>query len=172
MTQGKIRFTSVTNFNLEYLQKYHQVFKEKLFSHELCFNFEIRENEVLSITEYARNNEILNVIYQPLRRNRTSHRNWPVLLELSQKYNKTQNQVLLNWLSAKGFYPLIKSDKIEHINENLEAWSFTLDTDDIKKLNNFSVSGYKSPKIDWFMTGDGTKIHAIPNEFDEKYPAI
>ena len=32
--------------------------------------------------------------YQPLRRNRTANRNYPLLIELSNKYNKTQNQIL------------------------------------------------------------------------------
>lgn len=172
LSQGKIHHTSVTNFNLDYLKKYHKIFGNKLFSHELCFNFEIRENETLGITSYAQKHNILNVIYQPLRRNRTANRNWPLLIELSKKYGKTQNQIILNWLASKNFYSLVKSENREHIDENLAALEFTIDKIDLKKIDDFKVSNYKSPKIDWLMTGDGVKIHSLPNEFDELYPTV
>ncbi len=65
LAQRKIRFVSVTNFNLEYLQKATEIYKTQLFSHELCYNFEIRENETLGITGYALKNGIINIPYQP-----------------------------------------------------------------------------------------------------------
>lgn len=169
-SENKIRYTSLTNANLEYLKRYHEVFKDKLFSHELCFNFEIRVNEDLGITEYATQNGIINVPYQPLRRNRTALRNWPLLVELSKKYDKTQNQIILSWLVSKDFRPLIKSETIGHTDENLEALNFTLERDDFEKIDRFRVPGYQIPSIDWWMTGEGTKIHALPNVFDEEYP--
>jgi len=170
LIDGKARYTSVTNFNLEYLKKYHKIFKDKLFSHELCYSFEIRENEELGIIDYARKNDIINVPYQPLRRNRTAKRNWPLLVELSGKYEKTQNQVILNWLTSKVFYPLVKSETISHIDENLAALEFKMDKKDINRLDSFRVQGYKMPKIDWWMTGEGVFVHALPNIFDENYP--
>jgi diketogulonate reductase-like aldo/keto reductase len=170
LSDGKIRFTSLTNANLEYLKKYHQIFKDKFFSHELCFNFEIRENEEFDITEYALRNKIINVPYQPLRRNRTALRNWPLLVELAEKYQKTQNQIILNWIVSKGFHPLIKSETISHIDENLEALNFSMQRKDLDRLTTFRVPGYVIPKIDWWMKGEGTKIHMLPNVFDEVYP--
>lgn len=170
LSDGKIRFTSLTNVNLEYLKKYHQIFKDKLFSHELCFNFEIRENEEFGITDYALQNKIINIPYQPLRRNRTTLRNWPLLVELAKKYNKTQNQIILNWIVFKGFHPLFKSETISHIDENLEALNFTTQKEDLDRLSAFRVPGYVTPKIDWWMVGNGTKIHMLPNVVDELYP--
>lgn len=170
LDSGKIRFTSLTNANLDLLKEYHGVFKDKLFLHELCFNFEIRVNEDLGITKYADENGILNVPYQPLRRNRTANRNWPILAELAQKYNKTQNQIILNWLTSKGFRPLIKSENIKHIDENLESLNFTMEKDDFTKIDGFRVHGYIIPEIDWWQIGEGTKIHMLPNVFDEQHP--
>jgi len=171
LADEKIRYTSLTNCNLEYLKKYHQIFKEKLFSHELCYSFEIRENEKLGITDYALKHNIINIPYQPLRRNRTAQRNWPLLVNLSKKYDKTQNQIILNWLVSKGFYPLIKSETISHIDENLAALDFKMKQEDLDKLNNFKVPEYKTPKIDWWMTEGGVTMHALPNIFDENYPS-
>lgn len=167
--QGKTRFTNLTNSNLDYLKQYHEIFKDKLFAHEGCYNFEVRENEKYGITTYCQNNNILNVIFQPLRRNRTANRNWSLLVELSKKYGKTQNQILLNWISAKGFLPLNKSSDIHHIDENLQAFEFSLEKADYDTINNFVIPKYDSPKIDWLETGDGIKIHQLPNVFDDIY---
>lgn len=169
LNDGKTRYTSITNFNLEYLKKYHQIFKDKLFSHELHYSFEIRENEQLGIIDYALENDIINVPYQPLRRNRTAKRNWPLLVELSKKYNKTQNQIILNWMTSRGFHPLIKSETISHIDENLAALEFKMNKEDINRLNKFRVPEYKMPKIDWWMKENGISVHALPNIFDENY---
>lgn len=168
--QGKTRYTSLTNSNLEFLKKYHETFGDRLFSHEGVFNFEVRINEEQGLTKYASDNNILNVVYQPLRRNKTALRNWPLLVELANKYSKTQNQIILNWISSKGFLPLVKSDKVDHIDKNLGAFDFSMDGGDYEKLNSYKISGYETPKIDWFDTGDGMKIHMLPNTFDELHP--
>ena len=171
LSSGKIRYTGLTNADLNLLKKYHEAFKDKLFLHELCFNFEIRANEDLGITKYTSENNLLNVPYQPLRRNRTANRNWPLLVELSRKYNKAQNQIILNWLVSKGFRPLVKSESIEHINENLEALNFNMERKDFDRIDRFRVPDYETPKIDWWQTGDGIKISMLPNVFDEQHPS-
>jgi len=115
----KIKSVSVTNASLELLKELCKEFGDKMFAHELTYNFEIRANEDLGLTKFAEENSILNIVYQPLRRNRTAKRNWPLLVELAEKYGKTQNQIILNWLVSKSFLPLFKSQSKSHIDENL-----------------------------------------------------
>ena|SRR3989344_3240851 len=170
LSQGKTRFTSLTNSSPEFLKTYHKKFGNKLFAHEGVFNFEIRENEKYGITDYAKQNSILNVIFQPLRRNRTAARNWPLLVELSNKYGKTQNQILLNWIVSKGFFPLVKSSSKAHVDENLASFGFKMNETDLKRLNHYQIPGYTPPEIDWYDTGKGVKIHQLPNVFDELHP--
>jgi|APSaa5957512622_1039677.scaffolds.fasta_scaffold17395_6 diketogulonate reductase-like aldo/keto reductase len=171
ISKGKARYTSVTNFDLPNLKKYHGIFKDKLFSHELCYSFDVRDAEELGILDYGFENNIINVPYQPLRRNRTATRNWPLLVELSKKYNKTQNQIILNWMTSRNIHPLVKSENIKHINENLDSLKFEMESGDIKRLTDFRVPNYKLQEIDWLMKGDsGNFIHSLPNTFDEIYP--
>lgn len=167
LSDGDVRYVGLTNADLGLLKKYHERFKEKMFSHEICFNFEIRENENLGIIGYAQKNDILNVIYQPLRRNRTAKHNYPLLLELSKKYGKTQNQIILNWIASRGFLPITKSETIKHIDEHLTAFNFEIDEEDVKRLNNFKVPGYKTPQLYWGLNGDGVRIDHLPNVFDD-----
>jgi len=168
ISKGTFRYTSITNENLDLLRKYHEFFKDKLISHEVGYNFEVRENEIEGTIPYANMNNIKTVIFQPLRRNRTANRNWPILVELSKKYGKTQNQLILAWLISKNMLPLTKSETIEHINEYIDVVNLKLDIEDIKKLDEFKLN-YVSPKVDWEKTGDGIDVSQLSNVFDEEY---
>jgi len=160
-------YVSITNENLSTLKLLYKEFGKKLLSQEIHFSFEIRENEVGGLIGFADNKEIINVIFQPLRRNKTTQRNWPLLVQLSKKYGKTQNQILLNWLVSRGFLPITKSETTDHIDEHLASLDFMLASEDIKELDDFRVPNYKSPKIDWDRTGEGVPVHQLPNIFDD-----
>lgn len=171
LTKKLSRYVSITNENRDLLEKVHKEFGTKLFSHEVSFTFENRENETdeNGPISYAKKNKIRTVAYQPLRRNRTALRNWPVLVELSEKYGVTQNQILLAWIMNKGFLPLTKSETVSHIDEHIEALNIKLESDDIKRLENFKVESYDPPKVDWEKTGKGIDVSQLPNVFDEEY---
>ncbi len=169
LNNEKIRYTSITNENLDFLKKYHKKYDKRLFSHEVVFNFEVRTNERLEIIPYANENDIQTVVYQPLRRNRTAKQKWPILKDLSEKYGKTQNQIIMNWIVSKGYLPITKSETISHINEHLESLEFQIETEDIKKLDKFDVPNYKEPNVDWNKSGDGVSIDQMSNIFDEEY---
>lgn len=169
LSEKKIKYTSITNESLDLLKKYHEKYGDKLFSHEVVFNFEVRTNEKLGIIPYANENDIQTVVYQPLRRNRTAQRNWKLVSELSKKYGKSQNQILMNWIVSKGYLPLTKSETLSHIDEHLETLEFEMKSDDIKALNDFIIPNYKEPLVDWNKSGNGVSIDQMSNIFDEEY---
>lgn len=169
MKKNKTRYTSITNEDLGLLERYNKRFRKKLFSHEVTFNFEVRENETLGIVPYAQKNNILTVVYQPLRRNRTALRSWPLLVELSKKYRVTQNQILMNWIVSKGYLPLTKSETISHIDEHIASLKIKLELGDKKRLDGFTPPGYRAPNIDWQKSGNGVRMDQLSNLFDEKY---
>lgn len=169
LASNKVRYINLNNPSLEELKEAKQVFGDKLFSIEIGFNFEIRENQDNGIIDFASKNDVLCVIYQPLRRNRTANRNWPLLVELSSKYGKTQNQIVLNWISSLGLLPLTKSETIAHIDEHLEVSKFILEPGDITKLNEFAPPNYKKPQVYWGAKGEGVRIDQLSNVFDEDY---
>ena len=58
-----------------------------------------------------------------------------ILLNLAEKYNKTQNQIILNWIiKHKGIKVLCKCTDIHHIDENLQALDFEMSADDYLSL--------------------------------------
>ncbi len=152
---GKARYLGISNCNLEQIKVVNETVKIDFF--EGVYNLECKINEDIGILEYCKENDITFVAYQALRRNRTAKRNYLELLELSKKYNKTQNQIILNW---------IKSTNIERINENLEAVTFEMEREDYQKLNNFRSQEFDNIKIDWYYTGNGVTIDQLANQFE------
>jgi diketogulonate reductase-like aldo/keto reductase len=172
LKNNRTRYISVANASLEFIKKCYMEFGGKLFSNETHYSFEIRESKKLGIIDYGIEKNIKNIIFQPLRRNNTAKRNWPLLVELSKKYQKTQNQIILSWLVSKKLLPIIKSENIKHIDKNLDALNFKLEQNDIKLLDNFKVKNYQEVILDWFNENmpNSTTISQLPNNFDELYP--
>lgn len=168
----KTRYIGITNAPLSFLKIMKREFGDKLFLHEIGFNFEIRENEDLGILDFAKSNEVLNVTYQPFRRNRTSQHNYPLLSDLAKKYGKTQNQIILNWLTTKGLLPITKSETIAHINEHLSAFDFTIESEDLERMNNWRHPSWNTPEIDWTQSGKGVRIDQLSNVFDDVVAGI
>jgi diketogulonate reductase-like aldo/keto reductase len=164
--KGKTRFLSGGNFSLDQLKLLVEKSGFKLFSIESSYNLECKANEDVGIIKYCNENDIAFICNQPLRRNRTANRNYEALVQMAEKYNKTQNQILLNWLAKeKKLLPIIKASKVEHVKENIEALNFELEKQDIEQLNVFRSKEFDSLKVDWNDTGEGIPIHKYPNQF-------
>lgn len=56
--------------------------------------------------------------------------NNPVLVQIAQKYGKTPAQVITRWLVQRGIVALVKSSRIERMQENLAVFDFELSDDD------------------------------------------
>ena len=162
--KGKVRKISVSNSNLDELKEIDKEFG--VYTFEGVYNLECKLNENIGLLDYCKEKDIKFICYQALRRNRIANQNYPLLVELANKYGKTQNQILLNWLiKGKGVMALIKSSNIENIDSNLEALNFEMSKDDIESLNKFKHEGFDNVKIDWGETGDGVLIDQLANQF-------
>ena len=133
---------------------------------EGVYNLECKLYEDIKVLEYCKKNDIQFICYQPLRRNRTAMRNYPILLELAKKYNKSQNQIILNWIfKEKNIIPLIKSTNIDRINENVSSIEFEMSKEDYSELNQFRSKEFDEIKIDWNGNG-GVTIDQLANQFE------
>ena len=160
----KVRYIGISNSNLEQLIELESIIKIDFF--EGVYNLECKLYEDIGLLDYCDRHNIKFICYQPLRRNRTALRNYPVLKELSEKYNKTQNQIILNWIiKEKKILPLIKSTNIERINENNDSLNFEMDKEDYDKLNEFRSIEFDNIEIDWNNNG-GIPIDQLPNQFE------
>jgi len=162
--KGKVRYIGISNVNLEQLKEVHEKVKINFF--EGVYNLECKIYEDTKVLEYCSDNNIQFICYQPLRRNRTAMRNYNVLVELAKKYNKTQNQIIINWIvKEKNILPLIKCTNVERIDENLSALDFKMTDEDYKKLNEFRNKDFDKIEIDWYCKG-GVTIDQLANRYE------
>lgn len=161
---GKVRYIGISNASLEQLSLLNKEIRIDFF--EGIYNLECKIYEDIKVLDYCNKNDIKFLCYQPLRRNRTAKRNYPLLIDLASKYNKTQNQIILNWIiNEKKMIALVKSTNINRIDENKKALDFKMDIEDYEKLNNFRSEEFDNVKIDWNDNG-GISIDQLANQFE------
>lgn len=161
--KGKVRYISTSNTSLEELKEIQKHFK--IYSFEGVYNLECKYYENVGLIDFCKENNIKFVCYQALRRNNIAKMNYPFLVELANKYHKTQNQILLNWIiKEKGLNTIIKTNTIQNIDSNLQSLDFTLEKNDIEILNNFQDQRFNSIEIDWKNQG-GITIDKLASQF-------
>ena len=161
--KGKVRYLSTSNTSFEQLKELHNNFG--IYSFEGVYNLDCKIYENIGLVEYCKENNIKFICYQALRRNKIAEANYDFLVKMAEKYNKTQNQILINWmLKAKGLYTLIKTTQKEYIDSNLESLDFDLEEEDIKILNDFQNEKYNSIKIDWDANRGGVTIDKLASQ--------
>lgn len=161
---GKAKSLGLSNANFQELKEINEKYPISIY--EGVYNLECKLNEDIGIIEYCKDNNIKFFAYQPLRRNRTANRNYPVLAKLSKKYNKTQNQIILNWIiQSKKINILIKTTNIDKINENIASLDFEMDIEDYKKLDLFRAKEFDEIVIDWKGNG-GITVDQLANQFE------
>ena len=131
---GKVKHIGVSNVNLEQLKQINSVSKIEFF--EGVYNLDCKYYENTGLIDYCKENNIIFTVYQSLRRNKIAQKNYDFLKQLSEKYNKTQNQVMINWIvKEKEIIPIIKSTNKDRIKENIESLDFKMEKEDYEVLN-------------------------------------
>lgn len=111
---------------------------------------------------------VRNIIWRPLRKGKTQPHNWQLLVELAEKYNKTPNQIVLNWMCDSGYYPMVMSTNERHIDENITSTDFKMSESDYQKMNDFRPKDYHPNEVDWEGLGIDDDLVDQVNNF-EKY---
>ncbi len=162
---GKVKYIGVSNVNLEQLKQITNIVKIDFF--EGVYNLDCKYYENSGLIEYCNNHDILFTAYQTLRRNKIAQKNYSFLVELADKYHKTQNQIMINWIvKEKGIIPLIKSTNISRIKENLAALDFEMEKADYELLNEFQNEKINTIQINW-NDESGITIDQLPNQNED-----
>ncbi|MGV8161910.1 MAG: aldo/keto reductase [Candidatus Nanoarchaeia archaeon] len=168
LDEGKTRYVSLSNASPTWITKFKEEFKDKFVAHEGHISFEVRALQDKGVFSLCDKLNVANIIWRPLRRNKSAERNWDLLAGLATKYEKTQNQIILNWMCAYGFHPMVMSSSNKHTNENVESTNFVMSDEDYKKINEFRPINFTSPSIDWEGSNIDGDIVGLANDI-EKY---
>lgn len=164
---GRTRYISLSNASPSWIKTIKQEFGDKFVAHEGHLSYEVRAVQDKGIFEACKDLNVKNIIWRPLRQNRTLQHNWKLLVELSEKYNKTQNQIILNWICSLGFSPMIMSASKSHIDENLAAIDFQMSIEDYQRMTDFRPPNYHPPHVDWEGFEGGDNIVTLANDFEQ-----
>lgn len=141
-----VRFIGVSNFSVHDMEEAQSYSKNKIVANEIEYSLLVRNraswvNQMeLEIIPYCIENNITIIAYTPLAKGKLAKPGYKLLDELAKKYNKTQAQIALNWLiSKKNIITIPKSTDINHLKENLGAIGWKMDSEDIKKLDQFKT---------------------------------
>ncbi len=167
LEQNKTRFVSVSNCGPEFIKTFKAEFSDSVFAHEGHLSFEVRALQDKGVFKLCDELGILNIIWRPLRRNMSERFQWPLLKQLADKYGKTQNQIILNWICHLSYHPMVMSANIEHINENIASIQFEMTPQDYDLINNFRPEDYYPPQVDWEKTGQGDSIITLVSDFEK-----
>lgn len=171
LESGKTRYVSLSNSHPQGVKDFKTEFGDKFFAHEGHLSFEVRALQDNGVLDLCAEQNITNIIWRPLRRNKTAGLGWGLLKELSEKYNKTENQIVLNWMIHLGYYPMIMSAHREHIKQNLDATEFTMDETEYQRMADFRPPGYTPPKVDWEDEKTIASLITVINDFENQFPS-
>jgi len=133
--EGLIRNIGVSNFGIEHLQEAQSYTKHPIVCNQVHYNLEFREPERTGLLAYCQKNDIMVTAYRALQKGVFSKEPPAILREMSEKYQKTPAQVALNWLiSQKNVVAIAKTKHIEHLDENLGALGWEMQSVDIERL--------------------------------------
>lgn len=163
----KTRYVSISNAGPILIKEFKEEFGDKVFAHEGHISFEVRALQDKGIFDLCKELGITNIIWRPIHRNNTTTRNWPLLVELAKKYQKTQNQIVLNWVCSLGYYPMVMSANKKHIDENVASTDFEMSKEDYKRITDFRPQNYIPHEIDWEKIEIDDSIVALVTDFDK-----
>ena len=127
---GGAKSIGVSNYTIRHLEEMKSYAHEKPAVNQVELHVFLQQPELVA---YCQDHNIVVEAYSPLAHARQMDN--PVIIEIAQKHGKTYAQIMLGWCVQRGFIALPKSVTPARIRENIEIFSFTLDKNDMRKLN-------------------------------------
>lgn len=135
VVEGLIRSIGVANYGIEAFKKAQAATANKIVYNQVHYNLEVRAPERTGLLEYCQQNDVLLAAWRPVQKGALLVNPPPILLEMSEKYDKTPAQVAINWLlSQENVVTLVKTSNLDHLKENLGAVGWQMKPEDIERL--------------------------------------
>uniref|UniRef100_A0AC34FQY1 NADP-dependent oxidoreductase domain-containing protein n=1 Tax=Panagrolaimus sp. ES5 TaxID=591445 RepID=A0AC34FQY1_9BILA len=138
---GKIKSLGVSNFNEQQLLHLYKNAQIKPVNNQVECHVLFPQNE---LHEFCKKHGIILTAYSPIGSpgrpedtvehpeiNQLEHSD---VIEIAKKHAKTPAQILLRHLVERGISAIPKSVTLSRIQENIDIFDFSLDSEDIKKL--------------------------------------
>lgn len=130
--QGVVKNIGVCNMTPNRFSDTQKHTKNKMVCNQVHYNVQFREIEDKGVLKYCQDNDVMVVAWRPMQYGKLHA---SILDELAQKYDKTPLQIALNWVISQDHVVAIsKTTKPEHLQENLGAIGWTMDSAEIERI--------------------------------------
>ncbi|SVE06627.1 uncharacterized protein METZ01_LOCUS459481 [marine metagenome] len=90
--------------------------------------------------------DVIPVAYCPICRGDVAKDS--VIIELSEKYNKTPAQVTLRWIVQQQAVAIPKTAKLERLKENIDIYDFEIDNQDMTRIHSLARDQRLVPNLE------------------------
>jgi len=133
-----VKYIGVSSFDINQMKEAQKYSKHKIVANQLKYSLWSRVD--IETIKYCQENDVMVIAYKPFGRGKITEEKIGLLSCLAKKYNKSEAQIVLNWLvSKKNVVALFTSTRKNHLEENLNIFDFSLSRQDSEKLNQIVV---------------------------------
>ncbi len=131
--KGRIKSIGVSNFNINHLKDLFFIldkFNLKVVINQVEFHPMLYQKRLLN---FCKKNQIEVTAYSPLARGKMVDND--IVKRFSEKYAKTEGQIVLRWALQKDVVVIPKSSSEKHLRENISLFDFELSEGDEVKID-------------------------------------
>ncbi|MDO8522312.1 MAG: aldo/keto reductase [bacterium] len=131
---GLVKAIGVSNFSLSEMREAQKLLTSATLTANQIEYSVLHQEAQKEILPYCSAHNIRVIAYRPLAKGKIAETQLPALRALARTYNKTVNQIALNWLLSQNIIAIPATLNPEHLRENVGALDFTLSAEDIRLL--------------------------------------
>ena len=136
---GKVKAIGVCNFKEGHIEELKKIANIMPMVNQIEVHPYRTQKNIIS---YCKDNNIQVVAWGPIMRGRIFSD--PIMIKLSDKYNKSIPQITLRWHLQNGIIPIPKSSNIERIKSNLDIFDFEISDEDMNLINKLNKDEHVS----------------------------
>jgi len=139
----KAKAIGVANFNSNLLSECKQLGYEDIYCDQIEYHPFLSQEILLKKMNEM---NVIPVAYCPICRGDVAKDS--VIMNLSEKYNKTPAQVTLRWLIQQQSVAIPKTSKLHRMKENIDIYDFEIDTKDMTLINSLARNQRLVPNLE------------------------
>jgi diketogulonate reductase-like aldo/keto reductase len=137
---GIFKNIGVSNFDIHHMEDIHKHSLTPIYTNQIELSPFLKRPNVV---KYMNDNNIIVSAHSSLAKGEMFQ--CSILQELGHKYNKTPAQIMLKWGLQNNYRIMPRSNKKDHINDNIDL-NFIISDEDINELNNIPIIHTTHPK--------------------------
>lgn len=139
--QKKVRAIGVCNCNAEQLESIIEFAEINPMVNQVELHPNRSEKELLKV---CKRHNIVVEAWSPLMRGGLFSN--PIINNLSEKYNKSQAQIILRWHLQNDVIAIPKTSALSRIKENLDIFDFEISKEDMEKIDSLNTGERMKPQ--------------------------